>query len=1257
MKKFLCWLLVACMMAGFFPDDSILINANAKVEDVLSPTYTAETFVNYMSYASKGDEAAVYPVDVKNTNLASYQNSTSTLGDLLKLDSEYRCTRENPTGKIGYFGSITSDINSLPWTLSNMNKDNIYSENVEAKTVSGVNPTNLNSMKEFDIIIFQANGNTKKMSYEVFEYLVDAVKDGVVVIYDSALLKWYCSGETSGNRYMYDPGYNVLYMGDTPSGVIPYEMSLKTFGSDAVKTYRSAPSNKIVFLPSFKHEAISRESYYPYSSLTEVVLNKNIKCIGDSTFANCVALKTVNLGYVTRVNYRAFNNTSVKTLTFDNIEYIGKEAFSAGYYEGIGSAYVSGALKITSDASVTVEESAFRGSGITSIEVSEDLEDIEFGSGCFLNDKVAISSVKIMTECVFDRGVFSGDSVNTMILKPVSFAEGAFSGVKNCNEMIFYVPKGQELSVDLGAFLGCLISDGVDFKILPHEGAEDARYAPFCENGDDITFAKIKEYSTNEDCVIYLKVNYTVTFDADGGKVGTSSVEVSPGDLYDFPTPAYEGYTFKGWYINDELIENGDEIDIDNDVIAKAKWEKITTEAPATTEKAISDVSFNTPTSSREPSDTTEDDELSEDVDPEEFENVVVSSGDAKSGDASIKTVRKSNIGVNAYTATFYDTQTSIPRGTVVKVQNGQKWGEYFPDIAPIDYADRGYTLSFCYWELDGKRVNEDDLVKIDKDVALYAKYDKKGHGKKFKLFFEEYNKTIEVEDGDYLSDYDVPNPKKEGETFAGWIRKDQYPAADVNELTIAAEGRVDAGKLKNLSDNKVTLYGTWVSSIECHNITTKETLSMNPLYYVIENNLPYIHRNGMADVIEITDYSYSDIENVEKIYEEIISCESNAKNVVLLPKGYNFNTSKHKKCQYVKTDLSGEDFIRAANLLFLIHTQYACSCATDFEVALDYLLEGAVINKSDNRRGKIGCIYQPWLTDPDIDETGMYCAFKRNKFLKACEFNDMIDKKLDELISELGFTKDTTITDAVMRLNAYFAQTTGYDKYYVLCDTRGALMVTDKEQYYYDDKDHHAICRGYTALTTEIFAKCGYAARPAENRVINANEGAHAFNQFIIDGKILYVDFTWNSPFGENYRKSLFLDTDSMNNYQSHKSPGVDSCNGGVYNVTTFGDCAKTTAKPDQTKIKSINNKASKKLTVGIKSVSKAKGYQVQYSTNKNFSGAKSIKSRKTSVVIKSLAKKKKYYVRARAYKYSDYDSETVICGDWSDIVYKTTK
>jgi hypothetical protein len=90
------------------------------------------------------------------------------------------------------------------------------------------------------------------------------------------------------------------------------------------------------------------------------------------------------------------------------------------------------------------------------------------------------------------------------------------------------------------------------------------------------------------------------------------------------------------------------------------------------------------------------------------------------------------------------------------------------------------------------------------------------------------------------------------------------------------------------------------------------------------------------------------------------------------------------------------------------------------------------------------------------------------------------------------------------------------------------------------------------------------------------------------------------------------------MNNYQSHKSPGVDSCNGGVYNVTTFGDCAKTTAKPDQTKIKSINNKASKKLTVGIKSVSKAKGYQVQYSTNKNFCGDKSIKSRKTSVVIK---------------------------------------
>lgn len=41
---------------------------------------------------------------------------------------------------------------------------------------------------------------------------------------------------------------------------------------------------------------------------------------------------------------------------------------------------------------------------------------------------------------------------------------------------------------------------------------------------------------------------YTITFDANGGSVGTSSTKSAAGDLITLPTPTRSGYTFDGWY-------------------------------------------------------------------------------------------------------------------------------------------------------------------------------------------------------------------------------------------------------------------------------------------------------------------------------------------------------------------------------------------------------------------------------------------------------------------------------------------------------------------------------------------------------------------------------------------------------------------------------------------------------------------------------------------------------------------------------------
>ena len=77
---------------------------------------------------------------------------------------------------------------------------------------------------------------------------------------------------------------------------------------------------------------------------------------------------------------------------------------------------------------------------------------------------------------------------------------------------------------------------------------------------------------------------------------------------------------------------------------------------------------------------------------------------------------------------------------------------------------------------------------------------------------------------------------------------------------------------------------------------------------------------------------------------------------------------------------------------------------------------------------------------------------------------------------------------------------------------------------------------------------------------------------------------------------------------------------------------------------------KAGKKsATVSWKTITGSTGYQIQYSTNKNFSKSKIIKvtgAGKKSTTIKKLTSKKTYYVRVRAYKTAN---KKAVYGAWS--------
>ena len=100
----------------------------------------------------------------------------------------------------------------------------------------------------------------------------------------------------------------------------------------------------------------------------------------------------------------------------------------------------------------------------------------------------------------------------------------------------------------------------------------------------------------------------------------------------------------------------------------------------------------------------------------------------------------------------------------------------------------------------------------------------------------------------------------------------------------------------------------------------------------------------------------------------------------------------------------------------------------------------------------------------------------------------------------------------------------------------------------------------------------------------------------------------------------------------------------------------------PKVGKVSSLKAAAqSKALKLTWKKSSSISGYEIQYSTSKNFASAKTIKvsKSKTSYTIKKLKGSKKYYVRIRAYKnYTDELGQKVTAeGKWSSAVSKTTK
>lgn len=94
-------------------------------------------------------------------------------------------------------------------------------------------------------------------------------------------------------------------------------------------------------------------------------------------------------------------------------------------------------------------------------------------------------------------------------------------------------------------------------------------------------------------------------------------------------------------------------------------------------------------------------------------------------------------------------------------------------------------------------------------------------------------------------------------------------------------------------------------------------------------------------------------------------------------------------------------------------------------------------------------------------------------------------------------------------------------------------------------------------------------------------------------------------------------------------------------------------TVSPKKQTLTNLKTAKGRKLTVKWKKDARATGYQIQYSTKNNFSGAKTVnigKNTTTSKTLTKLTKGKKYYVRIRSYKTAKVNGKTTkLYGTWS--------